>query len=71
MQEFTIAHPEIELPAETKRQVEIYRAYSAKRAASKCEWRVAEKAYAQALDKGYVNGAHVWFELAAVRVLGR
>ncbi len=67
--EFTSANPEIELPAETKRQVQLYRHRSVRRAASKREWSVSAAIYSQ-MQEEEPPDAHNLFELAAVSLLG-
>jgi tetratricopeptide (TPR) repeat protein len=67
--EFTTAYPEIELPAETKRQVRLYRVNRARQAASKREWRVSAAIYSQ-MQEEYPPDTHNLFELAAVSLLG-
>lgn len=63
--EFSAAHPEIELPAQTKLQLVRYRAQSA---AAKREWSIAAEIYSH-LQRGPLPGTEALFELAAVSLL--
>ena len=60
-QEFTSAHPDLELPAYTKRQL---LQYSANAAAAGREWTTAAELYAQ-LPQAQSSNSHVRFETAA------
>ncbi len=63
--EFSAAHPEIELPAQTKLQLIRYRAQSA---AAKREWSSAAEIYSH-LQQGPLTGTEALFERAAVSLL--
>lgn len=62
--QFTTAYPEIELPAETKRQILGY----ARSAAANRQWTDSAGLYAQAHEE-HVPDAHLLFEHAAVSLL--
>lgn len=63
--EFSAAHPEIELPAQTKNQITMYKSRSA---AAKREWSVAAGFHSH-LQQGYPRNSDALFDLAAVSLL--